>query len=49
MPFEASCAHDHDCEAEDCSGSWSLYKHIDMQKVGVVLLLYTAAPLQRPR
>lgn len=34
MPsFQGCCAHDHDCQAEDCSKSWSLYKHIDIQKV----------------
>ena len=34
MPaFQGSCAHDHDCEAQDCSSAWSLYKHIDIQRV----------------
>ncbi|KAL4857139.1 PITH domain-containing protein [Chlorella vulgaris] len=32
-PFQGACAHDHDCESHDCSSSWSLYKHIDTQKV----------------
>ena len=29
-PFQACCAHDHDCEEEDCSGHWTLYKYINM-------------------
>lgn len=33
MPTAGCCAHDHDCNAEDCSSSWSLYKHIDIQRV----------------
>lgn len=34
MPvFQGCCAHDHDCEAQDCSSAWSLYKHIDIQRV----------------
>ncbi|PSC71196.1 PITH domain-containing 1 [Micractinium conductrix] len=34
MPaFQGCCAHDHDCEAQDCSSAWSLYKHIDTQRV----------------
>lgn len=34
MPsFHGSCAHDHDCEAQDCSSAWSLYQHIDTQRV----------------
>ena len=29
MPVDAPCcAHDHDCEAEDCGTAWSLHKHI---------------------
>ena len=28
-PFQACCAHDHDCEEEDCSGHWTLYKYIN--------------------
>ena len=24
----ACCAHDHDCEAEDCGPAWSLHKHV---------------------
>lgn len=31
--FQGCCAHDHDCEAQDCSSAWSLYKHIDTQRV----------------
>lgn len=34
MPaFQGCCAHDHDCEAQDCAAAWSLYKHIDIQRV----------------
>lgn len=29
----AACLHDHDCGDQDCSSSWSLYKHIDLTKV----------------
>ena len=32
-PFQGCCAHDHDCEASDCSSSYSLYKYIDMPRV----------------
>ena len=29
MPLDAPCcAHDHDCEAEDCGPAWSLHKHV---------------------
>jgi len=29
MPVDGPCcAHDHDCEAEDCGPAWSLHKHI---------------------
>ena len=29
MPLDAPCcAHDHDCEAEDCGPAWSLHTHI---------------------
>ena len=24
----ACCAHDHDCEAEDCGPAWSLHRHV---------------------
>lgn len=30
--FQACCAHDHDCEDNDCGGSWALYTHIDMSR-----------------
>ena len=34
MPaFEACCAHDHDCAAEDCGPEWSLHKYIDTANV----------------
>jgi hypothetical protein len=34
MPaFQGNCAHDHDCDAQDCSSAWSLYKHIEIQRV----------------
>ncbi|KFM26470.1 PITH domain-containing protein 1 [Auxenochlorella protothecoides] len=34
MPrFEGCCSHDHDCEEEDCSTSYSLYKNIDTPRV----------------
>ncbi|KAK9837603.1 hypothetical protein WJX74_001224 [Apatococcus lobatus] len=28
-----SCAHDHDCESNDCGPAWSLYQHIDTPRV----------------
>ena len=31
--FQGCCAHDHDCEALDCEGSWILNKYVDTQKV----------------
>lgn len=34
-PFEACCAHDHDCDAEDCGPEWSLHKHIDIENVPI--------------
>ncbi|RMZ56541.1 hypothetical protein APUTEX25_001388 [Auxenochlorella protothecoides] len=36
MPrFEGCCSHDHDCEEEDCSTSYSLYKNIDTPRVAL--------------
>jgi len=34
MPGDSApcCAHDHDCEAEDCSPAWSLHEHVDAAK-----------------
>ncbi|KAG0494217.1 hypothetical protein HPP92_005211 [Vanilla planifolia] len=28
-----SCTHDHSCEDHDCAADWSLYKHINIDKV----------------
>ncbi|KAI4377659.1 hypothetical protein MLD38_015250 [Melastoma candidum] len=25
-----ACTHDHSCEEQHCSSSWSLYKHVDL-------------------
>jgi hypothetical protein len=30
-----ACLHDHSCEDHDCSSDWSLYKHIDLDKVSI--------------
>jgi len=27
--FQGCCAHDHDCEQEECGGLWTLYTYID--------------------
>lgn len=32
-PFAACCAHDHDCEDNDCGTAWSLHTHINLQTV----------------
>uniref|UniRef100_A0A7N0TJB0 PITH domain-containing protein n=1 Tax=Kalanchoe fedtschenkoi TaxID=63787 RepID=A0A7N0TJB0_KALFE len=34
-----ACLHDHSCEDHDCSSNWSLYKHIDMSKIPVSVLI----------
>ncbi|GAU19634.1 hypothetical protein TSUD_383290 [Trifolium subterraneum] len=31
-----ACLHDHSCEDHDCSSDWSLYKHIDLDKVSAL-------------
>ncbi|GAB2225606.1 hypothetical protein Droror1_Dr00006403 [Drosera rotundifolia] len=31
-----ACLHDHDCTDNDCSSGWSLYKHIDLDKVSAL-------------
>lgn len=28
-----SCQHDHDCGAQECAGAFSLYRHVDLQRV----------------
>lgn len=32
-PSQGCCSHDHDCEAEDCGASFSLYKYVDTYAV----------------
>jgi hypothetical protein len=34
--FQGCCAHDHDCEEADCSGTWSLNKYVDIQRVSML-------------
>lgn len=34
MPsFQACCAHDHDCEEEECGGQWTLHKYINESRI----------------
>ena len=32
-PEGACCAHDHDCEENECSAQWTLNQHVDTHKV----------------
>ncbi|KAK9845719.1 hypothetical protein WJX81_000448 [Elliptochloris bilobata] len=37
MPsYQACCAHDHDCEAEECGPAWSLHKHVHLSHVSAL-------------
>lgn len=42
---QACCAHSHDCEASDCSTSFSLFKHINLSSLRCLNCLDTS-PLQ---
>eukprot|EP00897_Mesotaenium_endlicherianum_P006882 jgi/Mesen1/6221/ME000320S05413 len=33
MAHGGTCTHDHDCSANDCDASWSLFQHVDIPKV----------------
>merc|ERR1712187_162708 len=39
MPFSLHYAHDHDCGEHDCSGGFSLYKHIDTANIRALNVL----------
>ena len=32
-PHDGCCAHDHDCDAENCGAMWCLHQYIDTDKV----------------